>query len=194
MFTLKRTLYPLVLPTVLILLSSASLIKWPDLARQINAIRELRAVMVIMPFMPYLVLTLGFAMGWRTANAGLILGTLTLALAYFGLNYFRIPDLPGEVLAGRPATAALAFLLPLNLAACSLLIRRRPLTSAGILGGILLIVQLAAILAFCHPQGYFALQVRTKLGAFLPAAADMLLDFSKRLNDGLVPEHIHVRA
>ena len=86
---------------VLILLSSATSIKWPDLARQINEVRELRAVMVVMPLVPYIVLALGFAMGGRYVNAGMILGTMALALAYYGLSYFRSPDLPRNVLAGQ---------------------------------------------------------------------------------------------
>ncbi|UCD80125.1 MAG: GGDEF domain-containing protein [Desulfobacterales bacterium] len=182
MFTLKRTLYPLLIPTVLILLSSATIVKWPDLERLINDIRELRAVMVIMPFVPYMVLVLGFAMGWRYASAGLILGTLTLAFSYYGLSYFLFPDLPRDVSAGQTATGAVAFLLPLNLSVGSVLIRRRPLTSAGILAALLLIVQLAAIFAFCHPQGYLSLLAKAKLGSLSPAAADKLVDFSRRLS------------
>jgi len=181
LFSLKRTLYPLFVPMVLILLSSATIIKWPDLVRQINAVRELRAVMVIMPLGPYIIFALGFAMGWRYANAGMILGTMALALAYYGLSYFRSPDLPPEVLAGQSAAGALAFLLPLNLSACSVLIRRRPLTSAGILAVLLLIVQVAAIFVCCHPQGIISLQAKMKLGSLSPAAAAKLVDFSRSL-------------
>lgn len=181
MFSLKRSLYPLFFPMVLILLSSATSIKWPDLARQINEVRELRAVMVIMPLVPYIVLALGFAMGWRYVNAGMILGTMALALAYYGLSYFRSPDLPREILAGQSATVALAFLLPLNLSVCSVLIRRRPLTSAGILTALVLIVQVAAIYVCCHPQGFISVQAAAKLGALSPAAAAKLADFSRRL-------------
>ncbi len=182
MFTLKRTFYPLLIPTFLILLASAAIIKWPDLARQVNDIRELWAVMVIMPFVPYIVLAFGFAMGWRYANTGLILGTLTLALSYCGLSYFRFPDLPREALAGQSATTAVAFLLPLNLSISSVLIRRRPLTSAGILAALLLVVQLAAIFAFGHPEGYLSLLAKAKLGSLSPAVAAKLFEFTRRLS------------
>ena len=182
LLTLKRTLYPLFIPTFLILLASATIIKWPDLARQINDIRELRAIMVLMPFVPYVVLGFGFAMGWRYANTGLILGTLTLAFSYYGLSYFRFPDLPPQLLAGRSATGAVAVLLPLNLSISSVLIRRRPLTSAGILAALLLVVQLAVIFACGHPQGYLALLAKAKLGSLSPAAADKVVDFSRRLS------------
>jgi diguanylate cyclase (GGDEF)-like protein len=166
---------------VLILLSSATSIKWPDLARQINEVRELRAVMVIMPLVPYIIFALGFVMGWRYANAGMMLGTMALALAYYGLSYFRSPDLPRQVFAAQSATAALSILLPLNLSVCSVLIRRRLLNSAGILAALLLIVQVAAILTFCHPKGYISLQAAAKLGSLSPAAAAKLADFSRRL-------------
>jgi GGDEF domain-containing protein len=182
LFSLKRTLYPLLVPTVLILISSLTIIKWPDLIKQIDAIRELRAVMVVMPFVPYMVLALGCAMGWRYANAGLILGALTLALAYYGLSNFHVSHPPRDALAGRLVTDTLAFLLPLNLSLCGILIRRRPLTSAGMLAAILLIAQAAAVMACCYPQGYIYLAARAKLAALSPAAADRLVDFAGRVN------------
>ncbi len=188
MFSLKRTLYPLFVPMVLILLSSATIIKWPDLVRQTHEVRELRAVMVIMPLVPYVIFALGFVMGWRYANAGMILGTIALALAYYGLCYFRSPDLSREVLAAQSSAAALAFLLPLNLSLCSVLIRRRLLTSAGILAALLLIVQVAVVLTLCHPKGYIALQAAGKLGSLSPAAAAKLADFSRRL-DFMLADH-----
>lgn len=181
MFSLKRTLYPLFLPMFLLLLSSATIMKWPDLVRHINAVRELRAVMVILPLVPYVIFALGFVMGWRYANAGLMLGTMALALVYYGLSYFRSPDVPRQVLAAQSVTAALAFLLPLNLSVCSVLIRRRLLNSAGILAALLLIGQVAAVLVFCHPKGGVALQAAAKLGSLSPAAAAELADFSRRL-------------
>lgn len=58
--------------------------------------RELRAIVAIMPLMPYLVLAFGFFMGWRYANAGIILGTLALTLSYYGLNFYHNPTVPLE--------------------------------------------------------------------------------------------------
>jgi diguanylate cyclase (GGDEF)-like protein len=163
---------------MLIVLSSATIIKWPDLIRQINDVKELRAIVVIMPLVPYIVLALGFVMGWRYANAGMILGTLALALAYYGLNFFRSPALPREVIIHQSVTDALAFLLPLNLALYSALIKRRLFTSLGILTVLLLAVQILAVFIFCHPYSYISLQVTTRIRSLSPQAADKLSDFS----------------
>jgi len=163
---------------MLIVLSSATIIKWPDLIRQINDVKELRAILVIMPLVPYIVLALGFVMGWRYANAGMILGTIALALAYYGLNFFRSPDLPREVISHQSVTDALAFLLPLNLALYSVLVKRRLFTSFGILTVLLLAVQILAVFIFCHPYSYISLQVTTTIRSLSPLAADKLSDFS----------------
>ena len=46
MYSIRRTVYPLFVPVALILLSSAVIIKWPDLLKQMHDVKELRAVMV----------------------------------------------------------------------------------------------------------------------------------------------------
>ncbi len=181
MYSLKRTVYPLIIPVMLIALSSATIIKWPDLIRQINDVKELRAIVVIMPLMPYIVLALGFVMGWRYANAGMILGSITLALSYYGFNYFHTPGLPREVIIHQSVTDALPILLPLNLALFSALIKRRLFTSIGILSVLLLAVQVLSVFIFCHPYSDISLQVSTRIRSLSPLAADKLSDFSKWL-------------
>jgi diguanylate cyclase (GGDEF)-like protein len=181
MYSLKRTIYPLIIPVMLIALSSATIIKWPDLVGQILDVKELRAIVVLMPQMPYIVLALGFVMGWRYANAGMILATLTLALSYYGLNFFHPPGLPREAIMHQCVTDALAFLLPLNLALLSALIKRRLFTSVGIVSALLLAGQVLAVLVFCHPRSDIALQVSTVIRSVSPAAADRLPDFSSWL-------------
>ena len=185
MYSLKRTIYPLIIPVMLIVLSSAIIIIWPNLIRQIINVKELRAILVIMPLMPYIVLALGFAMGWRYANAGMILGTLTLALSYYGLNFFQTPGLPREVIMHQSVSAALPFLLPLNLALFCALIKRRLFTSIGILIALLLAGQVLAVLVFCHPHGDIAMRVSTAIRSLSPLAADRLSDFSNWLGSAL---------
>ena len=163
---------------MLIVLSSATIIKWPDLIRQINDVKELRAIVVIMPLLPYLILALGFGMGWRYANAGIILGTMTLALSYYGINFFRSPDLAREVIIHQSVIHVLAFLLPLNLALHSAIIKRRFFTSFGILAVLFLAVQILAIFIFCHPYSYISLQVASAIRSLSPPAAAKLSDFS----------------
>ena len=116
MYLIRRTVYPLFVPMALILFSSVAIIKWPDLLKQMHDVKELRAVTIIMPFVPYIVFAIGFAMGWRYANAGMILGSLALALSYYGIDHFGSVELPRTVIPNQSVASALAFLLPLNLA------------------------------------------------------------------------------
>ena len=178
MYSIRRTVYPLFVPVALILLSSAVIIKWPDLLKQMHDVKELRAVMVIMPFVPYIIFAIGFVMGWRYANAGMILGSFALALSYYGLNYFRSSELPQTVIFDPSVTSALAFLLPLNLAFYSALTKRRIFTAAGILALILLTAQVFAVIFFCHPLSHISSWVMAEIKSLSPAVADKLSIFS----------------
>jgi len=182
LFSIKRTLYPLVVPATLVMLSTLTAIKWPDLVNEINQVKELRAVMVILPVVPYLIFSIGFVMGWRYNNTGMVLGTLALAGSYFAVNYFRSPALPDEAVAAQSVTDALAFLLPLNLAFCSTLTKRRIFTSVGVLSMILLIVQVLGILIFCHPEGDLHSWFTINATALSPAVANKLSGLCLRLD------------
>ena len=108
MYLIRRTVYPLFVPMALILFSSVAIIKWPDLLKQMHDVKELRAVTIIMPFVPYIVFAIGFAMGWRYANAGMILGSLALALSYYGIDHFGSAELPRTVIPNQSVASALA--------------------------------------------------------------------------------------
>ena len=172
MYSIRRTVFPLFVPVALILLSSVVIIKWPDLLKQMHDVKELRAVMVIMPFVPYIVFAIGFVMGWRYANAGMILGSFALALSFYGLDYFRSPELPREVILDQSVTSALTFMLPLNLAFYSALTKRRLFTFVGILALILLTVQVLAVIFFCHPFSHFSSRVMAEIKSLSPVIAD----------------------
>ncbi len=161
----------------LILFSSVAIIKWPDLLKQMHDVKELRAVTVIMPFVPYIVFAIGFVMGWRYANAGMILGSFALAFSYYGLDYFRSAELPRTVILDQSVTSALAFLLPLNLAFYSVLTKRRLFTSAGIFALILLTVQVFAVIFFCHPFSHISSRVMAEIKSLSPVVADKLSVF-----------------
>ncbi len=134
--------------------------------------------MVIMPFVPYIVFVIGFVMGWRYANAGLILGSFALALSYYGLDFFRSAELPRAVILEQSVTSALAFLLPLNLAFYSALTKRRLFTSAGILALILLTLQVFAVIFFCNPFSRISTRVMAEIKSLSPVVADKLAGFS----------------
>ncbi|MGB9436402.1 MAG: GGDEF domain-containing protein [Desulfobacterales bacterium] len=178
MYLIRRTVYPLFVPMALILFSSVAIIKWPDLLKQMHDVKELRAVTIIMPFVPYIVFAIGFAMGWRYANAGMILGSLALALSYYGIDHFGSVELPRTVIPNQSVASALAFLLPLNLAFYSGLTQRRLITSAGIFALILLMVQVSAVLFFCHPFSRISSRVMDAITSLSPLVADKLSWFS----------------
>ena len=185
MYTIRRTIYPLFIPFALILFSSAIIIKWPDLLVRMNDVRELRAVMVLMPFVPYIIFALGFVMGWRYANAGMILATLALTLTYFGLEFFRSSDLPREVSQSQSVIYALAFLLPLNLAFYSTLTKRRLFTSVGVFAMVFLASQVFTVIVFCYPQSRPSLQFMAKIKSLSPSIAEKFDGISQWLATAL---------
>lgn len=174
MYAIRRTIYPLFMPIALILVSSVIIFKWPDFLIRMNDVRELRAIMVLMPFVPYIIFALGFVMGWRYANAGMILGMLALTLAYFGLEFFRLSDLPREVSQSQSVSYALAFLVPLNLAFYSTLTKRRLFTSVGVFAVLLLAAQVFIVIVFCLPLSRLSLQFMAKIKSLSPLMAEKL--------------------
>jgi len=177
-YTIRRTIYPLFIPVALILLSSVIILKWPDLLIRMHDVRELRAIMVLMPFVPYIIFALGFVMGWRYANAGMILGMLALTFSYFGLEFLRLSDLPREASQSQSVSYALAFLLPLNLAFYSTLTRRRLFTPVGVFAVLLLAAQVFTVFVFCHPLSRLSLQLMEKIKSLSPSVAEKLKGIS----------------
>jgi len=181
LYSLKRTVYPLIIPVILIALSSAINIKWPDLNRQISDIRQLSAIVAIMPLLPYLVLAFGFFMGWRYANAGIILGTLALTLSYYGLNFYHNPAVPLEMVLDQSVTDAMPILLPLNLMLFSALVKRRLFTSIGIVITLLFALQVMAVIIFCQPSKSIASRIDSGIHALSPLAAAKLTGIGRWL-------------
>jgi diguanylate cyclase (GGDEF)-like protein len=85
-----------------------------------------QAVRAFFPFYPYLVLGAGLFLGWRFNRSRLIFALLALAFAERSLALFP----SGE--AGRLAAAAVALMLPLNLAVLSILAERGIFTFLGL--------------------------------------------------------------
>jgi diguanylate cyclase (GGDEF)-like protein len=98
-----------------------------------------QAVRAFFPFYPYLVLGAGLFLGWRFNRSRLIFALLALALAERVLTLFP----SGEE--GRLASAAVALLLPLNLAFLSTLAERGIFTWAGLVRLCLILVQPIAV-------------------------------------------------
>jgi len=101
----RRMLKPFVLPVIILAATFIVYCKWGNICESAGS--ELEAFFVILPLLPYFLFGIGILFGWRSNNAGLILNSLLLITAYFGLSHVsqKLPTLP----------VLIAFLLPVNL-------------------------------------------------------------------------------
>lgn len=145
----KRTAYPLFVPATLLLLSAVIVWQWPGFAKHIDRVNEMRALMPVLPLLPYLLFAIGIILGWRFNNSALILTCLTLGLAYFT---FSDAACHGQAHKGLrvPVPEAAQVVLPLNLAFFATLGRRRLFTQTGLLSIGLVVLQIFLILLFCQ--------------------------------------------
>jgi diguanylate cyclase (GGDEF)-like protein len=174
----KREAYPLILPTAFILLSALLAWQWPGLIRQVGKGDEMRALLTILPFLPYVFLIIGLVMGWRFNNGGMILTTFILGLSYFAL-FHSLPGSSSKVNIGPSIPESMSFLLPLNLAYFATLRNRHILTQKGLLCVGFIVFQAFGVVLLCYPQlitnakGSFSLaskallHLSVKLGAIL---------------------------
>lgn len=137
-------MYPFIIPALLIILSATTLWKWPVIIQKLNEIKELKALLVILPGLPYGVFCIGILMGWRYNNLGLVSASSALALAYFTLIRFG-PGTVSQQDAVLFVTKATGLLLPLNLALFSTLTKRRIFTLTGIYCFLLITFQAFAV-------------------------------------------------
>lgn len=178
MFSFKRTIYPFVIPALIIILAAITIWQWPTLMQKVNEIEKLRAFMVILPVMPYAVFFISILMGWRFNNAGLILAATTLVLSYFVFNRFDLPAQPQKA-GGLSIQEATAVLLPLNLAVFSIMTKRRLLTSTGFICAILILLQISFLALFCP---WSESRLVAALNQLFPSLAEKLVGFSIHLS------------
>jgi diguanylate cyclase (GGDEF)-like protein len=134
----KKFVLPLLVPAAVIFAAAAILWQWPQMTPRST---ELRALMVLLPVLPFALFVLVAATGLRYGNAGLLLSALALALCYAFVGS------PGpDLLKGHPAKSAALFLLPLNIGVFSTLMRRRLKTALGIGCLLALIFQAGGVL------------------------------------------------
>ena len=183
MFLFKRTIYPFILPVLLIVISAVTLWKWPSLINKASNIREIRAFLVILPMMPYIIFSAVVLMGWRYNNAGLILISLTLTLSYFVFSSYGSLSFQQKS-AGLSIFEASAFLLPVNLAFFSMITKRRIFTTTFVAYLLLLGLQLVAVLLLCRMPNSSHSPLWTFIHNISPQMADTLSQVSTRLGSG----------
>ncbi len=138
----KRSLYSLVLPGILIICASLLIWRWDSLIENVKDINEFRALLVILPMVPYILFFITTILGLRTNNIGLILVSLSYAVSYFAVNIvdINISSIPKIVL----------FILPLNIILFSNLKKRRFTSKTGTTCFFIMIFQIIIIWFFCY--------------------------------------------
>lgn len=186
-FLNKRTVYPLVVPAALIVVSAWLVWQWPGLLKHIEGVKELRAFMLILPLLPYVFFSIGMILGWRLNHAGLILTSLALGLTYFAMSYeanlsYGRHDPPVSIL------EATRILLPLNLAFFAVLTRRRLLTPVGLLFIGLILFQVFVLLLVSQTLASPLSQLIQEGKAAWPLFYRILVDSSTKMGAWLYEE------
>ncbi len=176
MIVLKRTIYPLILPSVVIILSAALVWRWHELLVLVGDATKINALLTLLPIFPYIVLFVGIFMGWRYNNAGLMLASIALVLSYTGVTMDAGSNSAANM--NHSVSRAVAFLLPLNLAAFAMLTKRRIVTTVGMVSLVLVMVQCFTVLLFCNPNGGMSSQLIGRLNYYLPWLAKNIFDSS----------------
>ncbi|MCF8068805.1 MAG: GGDEF domain-containing protein [Desulfobacterales bacterium] len=137
LFSLKRLFLYLITPSLLILFSLLLLFKWPDIFSNPSGGKEFKALLIILPVLPYVIFVALGIMGSRYNNLGLILSSAVLAISY--------PAFTTTIFLNTSIPAAIAFLLPLNLTFFTLLVKRRIFTLASLFFTLFLIFQITSV-------------------------------------------------
>ena len=190
-----RTLFSLFVPGGLIFFATALLLHTGSLDDSLSALVHVY---------PYAVAVAGILLGWRFNRSRLVFAVLVLALADRSLLYFPAGVSSGIVAGGgvgRSVYDAVAFLLPLNLAALSWMKDRGILSWRGMVRFSLIFLQVLAVFLICRypqlgvakvlahtlPQYRFLVLLPLSLPALLAfAAAFILLSFRFIQSEGII--------
>ncbi len=183
MLEFKRTIYPLILPTTILILAVVLIWQWDKILLMIGDGKQIHTVLLILPVIPYFILSAGFFMGWRYHNAGLMLASLMLGLAYVALATIAIG--PVRTSANLSVSQAIGFLLPLNLASFAMMTKRRIFTAVGLISLVLILVQGFFVLLLCHPEGRISSQTIAMINQYLPGLAKNITDSSLWVSSAL---------
>ena len=173
MLVFKRTIYPLILPTTILILAAVLTWQWDKILLMVNDGRQLQTLPLILPIIPYLILLAGLFMGWRYHNAGLMLASLTLGFSYMALTHFSAGN-PAQENMSINVFEAVAFLLPMNLASFVMMTKRRIFTTVAVVSLVLVLIQCFIVLLVCYPQGQISSQLITQINHRLPWLAKIL--------------------
>jgi diguanylate cyclase (GGDEF)-like protein len=158
---------------MIIILAGVLIWQWDKILPLVHNPKQLQALLVILPMVPSIILFVGFIMGWRYNNAGLMLASLVMALSYLAITMLAGKN-PSEENMNLSVSRAIAILLPLNLASFTMMTKRRIFTTVGIVSLVLIFVQSVMVLLFCYPQVQLSSQFFTKITSSFPQLAKNL--------------------
>ena len=175
-YTTKRLFAPLIIPSLLIILSMIIGWQWDRMLMQANYDNELTAFIVIFPIVPYLLFAIVALLAARSNNFGLILVTFILSLGYFILTHSS-----GNI--GTDSSyivqRIISFLLPLNIFIFSFIGKKKLRTV--FLYSLIILLEFG-IIKFLYnliesPESEMVIQFHTEF----PNLAAALLDFTQYL-------------
>ncbi|MEW5735917.1 MAG: GGDEF domain-containing protein [Thermodesulfobacteriota bacterium] len=177
-FSAKKILVPVAMCGVCLLIAGLFAAGWQEITSRFSGQPQARAFLQVLPAIPYAVLFVGFAMGWRYGNSGMMLSCLAFFAAYACTGAGGGPTgVPGGE--GPELSRVAAFLLPFNIVAGSLLIRRRPFTPLGVSAFSLFFIQ--CLLAFSLSQPKLA-SLAAQVSSFSPSAGRGMLTLGRTLS------------
>src|SRR5438093_1074265 len=138
----RPTLYSFVVPGGLLLLAALGFLRPRGLPGWMQP---------IVAVYPYIVLVGGLLFGWYFDRSRMVLAMLTLALADGALQFFAAGDAATQGI-GRIVFNAVAFLLPLNLVALSLMTEHGALVRSGVVWLSAALVQWFLVGWICSPE------------------------------------------
>ena len=179
MYPVKRIFFQLMVPVVLIGISLVIVWKWPGLQALLTSTKELKALLILLPMLPYAVFAAAGLMGWRYTDMGLLAGAGILALSYFLSLRFS----PAQW--ANTYYEAYLFLFPLNMTLCAGLIKRTIFSFSSMVIIPLIVLQIVLAGLFCGQVDFSTLTVISKLDGLFPFASIRLADIADRVQSFL---------
>lgn len=145
----KKLIYPLIIPSILILLSGLLVLRWPYLLQRAKDVNEVRAFLVLLPLLPYVFFSIAVIIGWNLNSIGAVLASSVLTILYFEIGKTGTVNLQSRDPVSA-VSAALAFLLPLNFIFFAVLRRQKLFNRNAAYPVISIVLQIAYITLLSH--------------------------------------------
>lgn len=171
---MKRLIVQLALPFSILLATLIITWQWSWFAQSLPAARQITALFIILPLLPYVIFGINIFMGWRYNNGGLIFTSLLLITTYFIFlppNHHQLTVL----------AQGLLIILPLNLLFFSWHSKRRLFTTFGLVCLALVILEVIGLIILCAPDLYQGIALWKAISHHYPHLNRALLTINSKL-------------